>query len=77
MKIGNRKMQDAYIALSVSQGEVKSDPVVGANLARMIRGGANMEKIRKTIEISLESVGIRFEDIKNQLDLLINNNKVD
>ena len=76
MKVGNRKMQDAYIVLSINQGEIKTDPIVGTNLNKMIRGKENREKIRKTIEISLESVGVRFEDIKSQFDLFINKNKI-
>jgi hypothetical protein len=76
VKVGDRKMQDAYVVLSIGQGEIKTDPIVGTNLNRMIRGKESREKIRKMIEISLENVGIRFEDIKSQFDLFINKNKI-
>ena len=76
LKIGNRKMQDAYLVLSANQGDFKEDPLAGANLNKMIRGGLSKEMIRKTIEISLERVGVRFEDIKNEMDILINKEKI-
>jgi hypothetical protein len=69
---GERTMQDAYIVLAGNQGDVKEDPITGANLLRMIRGKADIEKIRKTVEIALARVKIRLDDIKNQLDIIIN-----
>lgn len=72
LKIGERTMQDAYVVLSMNQGELKEDPLAGANLVRMVRGRENPEKIRKTIEIALERVGVKFEDIKGQFALLVN-----
>jgi predicted Ser/Thr protein kinase len=76
LKVGERKMQDAYIVLSINQGEIKTDPVVGSNLAKMIRGGEKREKIRKVIEVSLERIGIKFDEIRHQFDLFINKNKI-
>jgi len=72
LTIGERTMQDAYIVLSSNQGDIKEDPLCGANLLRMIRAKANIEKIRKTVEIALARVKIRLDDIKNQLDIIIN-----
>lgn len=72
MTIGERTMQDAYIVLASNQGDIKEDPLCGANLLRMIRGKTNIEKIRKTVEIALARVKIRLDDIKNQLDIIIN-----
>jgi hypothetical protein len=69
-------MQDAYMALSANQGDFKEDPLAGVNLIRMIRGRESREKIRKTVEISLERVGVKFDDIKTQIDILINKNSL-
>lgn len=69
---GERTMQDAYIVLASNQGDIKEDPLCGSNLLRMIRGKADIEKIRKTVEIALARVKIRLDDIKNQLDIIIN-----
>jgi hypothetical protein len=70
--IGDRLIQDAYITLSVKQGEIKEDPICGAKLVTLMRGKLDVEKIRKTIEIALLRVRISFDDIKNQLDTIIN-----
>lgn len=72
LAIGERTMQDAYIVLASNQGDIKEDPLCGSNLLRMIRGKADIEKIRKTVEIALARVKIKFDDIKKQLDIIIN-----
>jgi hypothetical protein len=76
LKTGERKMQDVYLVLLTNQGEFKHDPLAGVNLNRMMRGCENREKIRKTIEIGLERAGIRFDDIREQLNILINKKDV-
>lgn len=70
--IGDRRMQDVNIVLSVNQGEIKEDPVVGTNLLRMIRSKERREKMRKVIENALKRIGIRFDDIKSELEAIIN-----
>ncbi|MDU1892760.1 MAG: hypothetical protein E6767_18930 [Dysgonomonas sp.] len=75
--VGERMVQDAYITLSINQGELKEDPIAGANLLTMIRGKENKEKMRKTIEIALQRVGIRFDDIKDQLEMRVNKQVID
>ncbi|GAB6123084.1 hypothetical protein [Dysgonomonas termitidis] len=74
--VGERQIQDAYIVLSVNKGEIKEDPVCGANLLLMIRGGRDTEEIRKTIEISLARVGIQYDDIKEQIVTKINKEEI-
>lgn len=76
MKIGERKMQDAFMVLSMNQGDLKEDPLAGVNLVRMIRGRENKEKIRKTIEIGLERVGIKFDEIKSEFETIINRKSI-
>lgn len=76
MKIGERKMQDAFMVLSMNQGDLKEDPLAGVNLVRMIRGRENKEKIRKTIEIGLERVGIKFDEIKSEFETIVNNKSI-
>lgn len=76
MKIGERKMQDAFMVLSMNQGDLKEDPLAGVNLVRMIRGRENKEKIRKTIEIGLKRVGIKFDEIKSEFETIINRKSI-
>ena len=76
LTIGERTIQDAYIVLKSNQGEVKEDPLCGANLVRNIRAKANQEKIRKTIEVSLKRVGIDFEDVKDRISAKVNKESI-
>ncbi|MDR1382215.1 MAG: hypothetical protein LBJ47_12150 [Tannerella sp.] len=76
LRIGERKMQDAYLVLLTNQGEFKHDPLVGVNLNKMIRGRENREKILKTIEIGLERAGVKFDDVKAQFGILINKRNI-
>lgn len=71
-KVGSRTMQDAYLVLASRQGDFKEDPLAGVGLDRMIRGGENRDKIRKMVEIGLERVGVKFDEIKNSLEVIIN-----
>jgi hypothetical protein len=70
--VGERLLQDAYIVLKTNMGDIKEDPIAGANLLRMLRSKASREKIRKTIEIALARVNIRYEDIKQQIEVILN-----
>lgn len=72
IKLGNTTMQNVYILFNMNQGELKEDPIVGLNLLKMIRGGENKEKIRKTIEVGLARIGINIDDVKNEIDLIVN-----
>lgn len=64
-------MQDAYLALLCLQGECKNDPIVGCNLFRKVRGKADKVAVRKEIKIALRRVGIRLEDIKDNIQTLL------
>ncbi len=75
--IGETQIQDAYIVLKANQGEIKEDPIVGANLLRMIRGKMDKERIKKTVKISLQRVGIDFNEIKHAVAATMNKKKID
>ena len=77
--VGETKIQDAYMVLSINQGDLKEDPIVGCNLITMIRSRSktDKEKLKKTIKIGLKRVGIEHEDIKSELTAIINKETVD
>ena len=70
------KMQDAYIVLNIRQGEMKEDPVLGVNLDRNIRGKEDVVTIQRIIAIGLKRAGIELREIKNELQTIINKQKV-
>lgn len=76
LKIAETTMQDAYVVLSANQGEIKNDPIAGVNLVRMIRAKYSREKMRKTIEVGLTKVNINVDDIRGQVNAIINKNAI-
>jgi len=70
--VGNNAVQCAGLVLQMNQGELKEDPIIGANLLRNIRGKLNRDKLKNEINTALVRANIRIEDVKNELDILIN-----
>lgn len=67
LQMGNTHLQNAYMVLSLNQGELKEDPIVGVNLTAMIRGNKSSDQIKTTIKIGLRRCGIDFEEVKDLL----------
>lgn len=65
--IGESFMQEVGFILQMSQGELKSDPLIGANLTTKIRGVRNDAKIRRHIETQMELDGKDYDEIKNNI----------
>lgn len=65
--IGESELQEVGIILQMSQGEWKSDPMMGANLTTNIRGVQNDAKIKRHIEKQLELDGKSYDLIKDRL----------
>jgi hypothetical protein len=74
--VGENTVQCAALVLAMNQGDLKEDPIVGANLFRDIRGRVNKDELKNKIETALDRVSIRFEDVKNELAAMINNEQL-
>jgi hypothetical protein len=74
--ISNNAVQCAGLALQMNQGELKEDPIIGANLLRNIRGKLNRDKLKNQIKTALMRANIRIEDVKNELDILIDKQSI-
>lgn len=77
LKVGERKMQDVFMTLSVDKGDLKEDPLAGINLRRVVRGKERTEKIRKDIEIGLGRMGIKLDDVKAELEVMVNRKAIE
>jgi hypothetical protein len=76
MIIGNNAVQCAGFVLQMNQGELKEDPIIGANLFREIRGKLNREKISDKIETSLIRANINIEEVRREMQVSINKNTI-
>ena len=70
--VGDNAVQCAGLVLQMSQGELKEDPIIGANLVRSMRGKIDRDKLKYEIETAITRAGIRIEDVKNEINILIN-----
>lgn len=64
---GESLLQEIGIILQMSQGELKSDPLIGANLTTMIRGVQNSEKMKRHVETQMELDDKSYDEIKDFL----------
>jgi len=67
--IGESEIQEVAMILQMSQGELKIDPLIGANLTTTIRGVRNDARIKRHIEKQLEMDGKNYDAIKDKLML--------
>lgn len=67
--INDTKMQDAYMVLSLNQGDLKEDPIAGVNLTSLIRGKMDRERILSIIKIGFRRCGIDYEEVKNKMKI--------
>lgn len=72
LQIGDTLLQDASLILGLTQGDLKEDPLCGANLMRHIRGKADRTQVDRTVKIQLQRAGIDYEEVKEKLILKIN-----
>jgi hypothetical protein len=62
--IGESLLQEVGVILQMSQGELKSDPLIGANLTAMVRGVQNSEKTKRHVETQMELDDKNYDEIK-------------
>lgn len=71
--IGDTLIQNAAIVLELNQGELKEDPVLGANLIRYIRSQADKRAIEKQMKIHLKRAGIDYSELVDKINIEITN----
>lgn len=67
--IGNSLTQEVGILLRLNQGDLKSDPILGPNLIRMINGKLDAEEIKRSIKINLARDGKDYDEIKQYIQI--------
>jgi len=67
--IGDSTWQDVAIIIKMNQGELKSDPILGASLIRKMRTNSHKEEIEQTVKLHLARDGKSYNDLKNQIEI--------
>lgn len=59
--------QEVGIIIRLNQGEMKSDPVLGPNLVRMINAKANHERIKSVMKLNLARDAKDYDKVKDYI----------
>lgn len=72
--IGESLSQDVGIILRLNQGDLKSDPVLGPNLMRLINSKVSQQELQTIIKLHLERDGKDYNEVKNIMQINTNTN---
>lgn len=68
--VGDSEMQEVAIILEMSQGSLKSNPLLGADLIQLLKANASKADITRRTRIHLEKDGKNYNEIKNKIKTL-------
>ena len=67
--IGESTWQEVGIILKMNQGELKSDPVLGASLVRKMKANANKLDIEQAVRLHLARDNKKYNELKHQIQI--------
>ena len=67
--VGESTWQDVGIILEMNQGELKSDPVLGASLVRKMKANASQLEINQTTRLHLARDNKNYSELKSQIQI--------
>jgi len=67
--IGDSELQEVETILTMMQGELKEDPIMGANLLHYEKSTLTPDQIKAKASIALQRDGKDFNQIKKGLEL--------
>ncbi|WP_228235941.1 hypothetical protein [Allomuricauda sp. M10] len=70
--IGDSLDQEVQAVLEMAQGELKEDPVLGADLFRMVHSNATEADLKQRVKLQLARDGKNYDEIKERMRLRTN-----
>lgn len=67
--LGDSTWQDVGIIIQMNQGELKSDPILGASLIKKMKANASQEEIEQIVKLHLARDGKRYNELKSQIQI--------
>ncbi|MBU2923061.1 hypothetical protein KO504_17055 [Winogradskyella psychrotolerans] len=67
--VGESLTQEVSLILRASQGEWKSDPLIGANLIQLINSNVDDTKLKTRVKLHLQRDGKDYNAIKDFINL--------
>jgi len=65
--LANPTMQEVWLILSTNQGELKFNPIIGANLTQLIKSKESRVNIEQRVAVQLQLDGKDYEELKTQI----------
>jgi hypothetical protein len=65
LQLGTTMMQEVGVIIQMNQGELKFDPMLGANLVTEMRGVPNAHRIESIIDTQLALDGKDYDQVKD------------
>lgn len=73
MVVGDSTMQEVGVILQMNQGELKSVPMLGPNLAQLKKTNASRFDLEQRMRVHLAIDGKDYQEIKQQLKTTLYN----
>lgn len=70
--VGNSIDQEVQLILEMAQGELKEDPLIGADLFRLIHSNTTDADLKQAVKLQLARDGKDYARLKERLKLVIN-----
>ena len=67
--IADSEIQEVALLVGLTQGELKSDPVLGPNLFYLMKSRGNAGKITTTVKLHLARDNKDYDQIKNVIQI--------
>jgi len=70
--VGESLDQEVQMILEMAQGELKEDPLLGADLFRMVHSNATEGDLKQRVKLHLARDGKDYDKLKERMQLAIN-----
>ena len=67
--VGESTVQEVATILQLTQGDLKSDPVLGPNLVQLLNAKIGNDEFRRRVKIHLARDGKDYNDMKNLINI--------
>lgn len=67
--IAESEMQEVGIILRLAKGELKNDPILGANLIQLMHAESNNNEMLQRAKLNLKRDGKDWRELKNKMEM--------
>jgi hypothetical protein len=67
--VGESFTQEVACILKLNQGELKSDPLLGPNLVRLVNSNIGQDELQTVIKFNLARDGKDYSEVKDLMEL--------